>query len=103
MMKIRNAIEIHEDQIADFCNRWQIAEFSLFGSVLRDDFSAESDIDILVFFKPGAPYGIDEHLAMREELESIFGRRVDLVTRRSLKNPFVRQSILSSREVIHAA
>jgi len=102
-MKIRDSIEISDDQIESFCRRWKIAELSLFGSVLRNDFSEQSDIDVLISFKDQAQYGIDEHLAMVAELESIFGRRVDLVTKRSLKNPYVRRTILSSREVIHAA
>ena len=101
-MKIHDSIEISADRVAEFCDRWKIAEMSLFGSVLRDDFSDESDIDILISFKADAQYGIDEHLEMVAQLEAIFGRRVDLVTKRSLKNPFVRQSIFSSRKVVHA-
>ena len=89
--------------IPDFCQRWKIREFSIFGSALRDDFSATSDVDVLVDFNPGVAWGIDEWIAMRDELEAVFGRRVDLVSRASLRNPFRRSEILRTRKVLHAA
>lgn len=89
--------------IPDFCRRWRIAEFSLFGSVLRDDFGPSSDVDVLVTFERDALWGIDEWIAMRDELERLFGRNVDLVSRASLRNPFRREAILNSRRVLHAA
>lgn len=89
--------------IPDFCRRWRIAEFSLFGSVLRDDFGPSSDVDVLVTFERDALWVIDEWIAMRDELERLFGRRVDLVSRASLRNPFRRQAIVNSRRVLHAA
>ncbi|MCC7388992.1 MAG: nucleotidyltransferase family protein [Phycisphaerales bacterium] len=97
------AINIPIERLADFCQRWKVAELSLFGSVLRDDFGPESDVDVLVEFLPGAAYGIDEHVAMVAELREMFGRPVDLVRAGSLKNPFRRHEILTTRRVIHAA
>ena len=96
-------IHIPADRLAAFCTKWKVAELSLFGSVLREDFGPESDVDVLVSFQPGAEYGIDEHVAMIAELREMFGREVDLVRTESLKNPFRRHEILSTREVIHAA
>ncbi|MFG0312646.1 MAG: nucleotidyltransferase family protein [Phycisphaerales bacterium] len=98
-----SSIDIPHDQLASFCRRWNIAELSLFGSVLRDDFGPDSDVDVLFEFLPGATYGIDEHMEMVAELREIFGRRVDLVRKGSLRNPYTRHEILSTRRVIHAA
>lgn len=96
-------IPIPHDRIADFCRRWKITEFALFGSVLRDDFGPDSDIDVLVTFAPDTFHDIDDWIAMRDELELLFGRRVDLVSRASLRNPFRRREILDTRRVLHAA
>jgi uncharacterized protein len=89
--------------IADFCRRWRVREFSLFGSVVRDDFRPDSDIDVLVSFVPDAPWTLADLAEMREELQALFGRDVDLVEREALRNPFRRHAILSTREIIHAA
>lgn len=89
--------------IPEFCRRWNIVELALFGSVLRDDFGPSSDIDVLVSFEPSVFQGIDEQVRMRDELEALFGRRVDFVTRTSLRNPFRRHEILRTRKVLHAA
>jgi predicted nucleotidyltransferase len=68
-------LQIPEDQIADFCRRWKISEFALFGSVLREDFRPESDIDVLVSFAPDAAWRFYDLMDMKEELEALFGRR----------------------------
>jgi predicted nucleotidyltransferase len=67
------AIALPMEKITEFCDRWQITEFALFGSVLRDDFRDDSDIDILVTFAPTAQRGLTETLQMRDELQAIFG------------------------------
>ena len=98
-------IAIPQEEVTDFCRRWKIQEFSLFGSVLRDDFSPESDIDVLVTFKPGVKYGFADLADMESELQTIFGRKVDLGTRRSVEsdpNYLRRKSILSSAKTIYA-
>ena len=74
-----------------------------FGSVLRDDFRPDSDVDVLVSFNPSAPWSLFDLVTMQDELQKIFGRTVDLVEREGLRNPFRKRSILSSREVIYAA
>jgi predicted nucleotidyltransferase len=96
-------IPIDRDRIAAFCRRWKITEFSLFGSVLRDDFRSDSDIDVLVTFTSDAPWSLLDLIAMREELQGLFGRDVDLVEKEGLRNPFRRQAILRQKEVIFAA
>jgi predicted nucleotidyltransferase len=97
------SLDIDRQQIADFCQRWRIRELALFGSVLRPDFSPASDVDVLVTFSDDAPWSLWEFTTMRDELAALFGRDVDLVEKRAIKNPFRRRRILSGCEVIHAA
>lgn len=96
-------IPIPEDRIAEFCRKWGVQEFSLFGSVLRDDFRPDSDVDVLVAFQSGRSTTLEEWLDMEDELREMFGREVDLVERRRVKNPFRRHHILTNRRVIYAA
>ena len=100
----RIAIDIPSHAIAAFCRKWQIRELALFGSVLSDDFDHEhSDVDVLYSFQTGASVGW-EIFRMKEELESIFKRNVDLVSKKAIQknnNPYRRQAILDSYEVIH--
>ncbi|MGH2533105.1 MAG: nucleotidyltransferase family protein [Thermomicrobiales bacterium] len=93
-------------KIAEFCRRWKITELSLFGSALRDDFGPESDIDLLATFAPDAPWSLFDLVTMDDELKEIFGRDVDLISRRAIeqsRNPIRRRSILNSAELIYAA
>jgi len=96
-------IPIDRERVAEFCARWKILEFSLFGSVLREDFRPDSDVDVLVTFDPDARWGLFDLVDMQEELKALFGRDVDLVETEGLRNPFRRRAILRSKEVIHAA
>lgn len=100
--EVQNRLGISHDQIASFCRRWMVAEMALFGSVLRDDFRSESDVDVLVDFVPEAPWSLFDISRMRLELSSLLGREADLVQVGGLRNPFRRRAILSSREVIYA-
>ncbi|MFM7277652.1 MAG: nucleotidyltransferase family protein [Microcystis aeruginosa] len=103
--RLQSRLGITPEQLAEFCQRWKVAELALFGSVLRDDFSANSDIDILVSFVPHHSWGL-EFIQMREELTTLFKRPVDLLTRQSIMNShnlLRRQAILDSAEVIYAA
>lgn len=99
----RAKISLPKDDIAIFCRKWMIREFALFGSVLREDFGPDSDLDVLVDLEPDAPWSLFEWVDMIEELKSIFGREVDLVEKSGLRNPFRRHAILKNREVIYAA
>jgi predicted nucleotidyltransferase len=93
------AIEVPKEKLREFCRKWKVTEFALFGSVLREDFHLDSDVDVLVSFAPDAQWSLFDHVHMQEELAEIFGRRVDLLTRRAVEasnNRFRRRSILSS-------
>ncbi|HUR81156.1 MAG TPA: nucleotidyltransferase domain-containing protein, partial [Thermoanaerobaculia bacterium] len=87
------------EKLREFCRRWQITEFALFGSVLRDDFGPESDVDVLVRFAPDAPWTLDRWLDMRDELVAIFGRDVDMLELdgvEHMRNYLRRQAILDT-------
>jgi predicted nucleotidyltransferase len=92
-----------EEEIRSFCRRWQVREMSLFGSVLREDFGPASDVDVLVSFEEDAPWSLWDLTTMQDELATLFGRRVDLVEREGLRNPYRRNRILSTRKVIYVA
>lgn len=96
-------IDIPMSEIETFCRRWKIRELALFGSVLRDDFRPDSDVDVLVSFEPDAEWDLFHLVEMRDELMTLFGRDVDLVEKDGLRNPFRRRTILDTREVIYAA
>ncbi|HEY9630897.1 MAG TPA: nucleotidyltransferase family protein [Coleofasciculaceae cyanobacterium] len=100
------AIELPMEKIIEFCDRWQVTEFALFGSVLRDDFRPDSDIDILINVSPNAKRGLTETLQMRDELETIFDRKVDLMIKTAIErseNWLRRKNILESAQTIYAA
>jgi len=78
-------------------------EFSLFGSILREDFRPESDVDVLVTFAPEAQVSLFDLVQMQIELESLFGRPVDVVEKDALRNPFRKREILSTAQVVYAA
>jgi len=96
-------VNIDRDKITAFCRRWKVTELALFGSVLRDDFREDSDVDVLVSFSDDAPWSLLDMAVMRDELKDIFARDVDLVEKQALRNPFRRHSILNGQEVIYAA
>jgi predicted nucleotidyltransferase len=99
-------INIPKDKIEVFCRRWKIKEFALFGSVLREDFRPDSDIDVLVTFAADAHWSLFDLVSMQEELKHILGREVDLVERRSVErseNYIRRRHILQSQEPIYVA
>ena len=89
-------------EIAEFCQRHNIVEFALFGSVLRSDFQVNSDIDILVTYSPGYHLGWQDWFGAKVELQQKFGRPVDIVEKALLKNPYRRAEILKSYQVIYA-
>ena len=100
---IKNGVEMPIAAIEGFCRKWSIAELALFGSVLRSDFRPDSDIDFLVTFAPDAKWDLWDFVAIKDELETLFGRSVDLVEKRAVRNPLLRREILSNNEVIYAA
>ena len=99
-------INIPRAAIAAFCRKWDIAELSLFGSAVHGEFRPESDIDLLVRFHPGKKHGLFRLSRMQEELEAIFGRKVDLVSESAVmrsENYIKRRQILATKAVIYAA
>lgn len=100
-------LHVSHADIAAFCDRWHVAEFALFGSVLRDDFDSEhSDVDVLVRFKPEARKGITEWLAMQDELTALFERKVDLISQIAIEeshNWIRKRNILASAQVVYGS
>lgn len=96
-------IKFDKNQIDAFCRRHQIIRLAVFGSVLRDDFRPESDVDVLVEFLSEANFDLYDFVILRDELKTIFGREVDLVEKEALRNPFRRRAILENLEVLYAA
>ena len=103
MIMIYPQIEVPMDKIKDFCGKWKIKEFSFFGSVLRQDFHSDSDIDVLVSFEETVSWSLYDIVAMKDELQAIFGRDVDIVEKGAVRNPFRRHSIMTRREILYAA
>ena len=101
------AIEIDKARLRDFCQRWKITEFALFGSVVRpEEFGPDSDVDVLVRFAPDAGWGLFEFVRAQDELVDIFGRPVDLVEREAVEksdNRFRKRSILNSAVLLDVA
>ncbi len=92
------------DKIQEFCDRWKIVEFALFGSVLRDDFHSNSDIDVMVEFDQDSRHSLFDLVIMEDELKAIFNRDVDLVTRKGIansRNYLRRNNILNSAQTIY--
>ena len=99
-------IQIPRSQIDSFCRRCLVSELALFGSVVREDFGPDSDVDVLIQFQPQARHTLLDMARMEEEVRQIFGRDVDLVERSAVeqsRNHFRREAILQSAESIHAA
>ena len=100
---IHGNIEFDDEAVTDFCRRRKIVEMSLFGSVLRDDFGPESDVDILVSLRKDTGLSTFDFIAIRDELSAMIGRNVDLVDEDGLRNPYRRREILRTRRVIYDA
>src|ERR1700761_6480674 len=96
-------IPIPLERIAEFCKKWSVREFAIFGSVLREDFGLDSDVDILVELEVNHTLSLFDWADMREELVKIFGRDVDLISKKGLKNPIRRREILRTARVLYAA
>ena len=97
-------IKLPEAKISNFCDRWKVRELALFGSVLRDDFRPDSDIDLLVTFSPDADWSLFDHVQMQQELANILERQVDLVSKRAIErshNWIRRRKILETAKIIY--
>lgn len=96
-------INIERDWLEDFCRRWKVRELPLFGSVIREDFGPQSDIDFLVSFLPEEEWDLLDFVNIQIELSDRFARHVDLVEKKGIRNPFRRRHILANHQVIYAA
>ena len=99
-------VEASREEVAAFCERWQVMQLAIFGSALREDFGPDSDVDLLVSFEDGARHTLFDMHYMEEELKTIFGREVDLIERVGVersRNHIRREAILQSAETIYAA
>lgn len=97
-------IQLPTEAIHSFCTKWHVAELSLFGSALRDDFRCDSDIDLLILSTPDTQWSLFDHVKMQQELANIFQRKVDLVSKRAIEhshNLIRRKEILSTAQVIY--
>jgi predicted nucleotidyltransferase len=101
-MKIKK-FAVPKRKISAFCHRWKIVEFGIFGSVLREDFKSDSDIDVLVTFESNSQTSLFDLAQMQIELEGLFGRPVDILEKEGLRNPFRKREILKTAKVIYAA
>lgn len=101
-MHIRADLDIDDDRLSAICRRHSVVELSLFGSVLRDDFGVDSDIDVLYVFAPGARVGWGGIYELDQELTELFGRQVDLVPKRHL-SPAFQQHVLARAHRLYAA
>jgi predicted nucleotidyltransferase len=102
----RIGVDIPGDKLRAFCQKWRITEISLFGSVLRDDFRPDSDVDVLVSFEPDSRWSLLDLVYMQEDLTTIVGREVDLVEREAVErseNYIRRRDILESAEPVFVA
>jgi uncharacterized protein len=104
--RVIERLGVSEGDLHRLCRRWGIAELAVFGSALGEAFGPESDVDLLVTFQSDASWSFEERLQLEDELGRLFGRRIDLVTRRSVErtsNYIVRRTILNSAAPVHVA
>ena len=102
---IAHGIDLNSIAIRDFCRKWNIRELSVFGSILRDDFQPDSDVDFLVEHDDDAQWDLFDSMHMEEELATLVGRPVDIVDRYAVENggnKFVKQQILSTAKPTNA-
>ena len=100
----KNNISLTEEKIKEFCQSWQIQELYLFGSVLRSDFTPNSDIDIMVTFNQNAHCGLWDFVQIKNDLSVLFGRKIDLMTKKSIEESYNwirRQEILNTAILIY--
>ena len=106
MNRLEELSTMHRQALAAFCQKWKVHELALFGSVLRDDFGSESDIDVLITFEPRHAWSAFDHFEMERELSELFGRRVELTSRMAVEtspNWIRKQAILGSAQTLYAA
>ena len=94
-------MELPRETLREFCKRWKITAFYVFGSILRDDFRPESDVDVLVDYAPDARWSLLDHVRMEEDLAEVLHRPVDILNRRTIErseNPYRKKEILGTAQ-----
>jgi len=95
--------EVEDELFIDIIKKYDIAEVSLFGSALREDFNSSSDFDLLIVFNNSQDKSLLDIVDLKNELEEVLGRKVDIVEKEALKNPYRKEQILQTAKVIYAA
>jgi predicted nucleotidyltransferase len=103
MSQAERIADLPMERIAAFCEKYGVEEFSLFGSVLRDDFGPESDVDVMLKFVSGRGFTFENTPDIQDELTSIFGRPIDVIEKGRIRNPIRRRSIMNNYRVVYAA
>jgi uncharacterized protein len=96
-------ITVKDKELLDIIRKYGLSEVAAFGSVLRDDFNDESDIDLLVVFQNGKGKSLFDIIDLKSDMEMLIGRNVDIVEKEALKNPYRKEEILKTAKVIYAA
>jgi len=99
----KNGIFLNYDDVLKLCKKYLIIELSIFGSSIRDDFTQNSDIDILVSFEQNSKITLFDIIELENEFSILLNKKVDIVEKESLKNPIRKNKILNTREIIYAA
>ena len=102
---VRHGIELDSPAVLEFCRKWRVTELTAFGSIVRDDFGPNSDIDFIIEWEKDAPWDLCDYMDQVEELQRHFGRKVDLLSRFALEhdaNWLFRKYVLSSTEPVYA-
>ena len=94
-------IALDRQRIKDFCRKWKITRMALFGSVLRDDFRPDSDVDVLVKYASDVDWPCYDYFAMRDDIEALFARPVDIVEEGTIRNPIKRRCIYENLETVY--
>jgi predicted nucleotidyltransferase len=101
-----NKINVQDEKISEICKRYKINELAIFGSALRDDYNENSDIDLLYVFGENTTHSLFDIVRIKEELEKLFGKPVDFVSRKAIeqsRNIYRKKAILENVKVIYAA
>jgi len=99
----KNGIFLNIDDVVRLCQKYSVVELSIFGSSLRDDFTQDSDVDILVSFGHNSNISLFDIMELEHEFSKLLSKEVDIIEKESLKNPIRKNKILSSCEIIYAA
>ena len=102
-MNLTLPIDVSIEKVKALCEKYGIEELSLFGSVLREDFGPQSDVDVMLKFRPGHGFTFENTPDIQDDLAAIFGRPVDVIEKGRVRNPFRKHSIMNSYRVLYAA